>query len=354
MKLDKAICLLKEIESYQEQAYIVGGYVRDWIRGIPTEDIDICTSMTPVQLKQHFQVKRENYGSSFIQYQGSLFEVTTFRKEQGSNDHRHPLEVSYTDVLRDDLKRRDFRMNTLCMNSNKEVIDLLHGKEDILEKKIVCVGDPHIRLEEDALRILRAIRFATVLDFSIDPKLSKAMVEKRTLLNSISYERKRKELDLIFSTDPEKGRSLLIEHQLLDCLELTKLKEVTLCSEPICIWYQLDVENKYPFTRKEKKIFSVFRKYEGKEIDVDTLYRFDRFTLSCLAELHAIPKDQVFKQKQSLPIQTRKDIQITSQELLQYVPSHMLSRVYEALEHAILERQIKNNHQEIIEWVKKL
>ena len=179
MKLDKAICLLKEIESYQEQAYIVGGYVRDWIRGIPTEDIDICTSMTPVQLKQHFQVKRENYGSSFIQYQGSLFEVTTFRKEQGSNDHRHPLEVSYTDVLREDLKRRDFRMNTLCMNSNKEVIDLLHGKEDILEKKIVCVGDPRVRLEEDALRILRAIRFATVLDFSIDPKLSKAMVEKR-------------------------------------------------------------------------------------------------------------------------------------------------------------------------------
>ena len=351
MKLDKAICLLKEIESYQEQAYIVGGYVRDWIRGIPTEDIDICTSMTPVQLKQHFQVKRENYGSSFIQYQGSLFEVTTFRKEQGSNDHRHPLEVSYTDVLRDDLKRRDFRMNTLCMNSNKEVIDLLHGKEDILEKKIVCVGDPRVRLEEDALRILRAIRFATVLDFTIDPKLSQAMVEKKALLNSISYERKRKELDIIFSTDPEKGRTLLIEHQLLDVLEIPNLKNTVLYPNSLLIWMQLGVDDIYPFTKEEKKKMKYLRKCKKEEWNIYRIYESDLDTAILIGMMKGKGREEITILKKNLPIQTRKDIHITSEELQQLIAKEKIADFYQKIEQAILTNQLKNENDMIKKWI---
>lgn len=187
-----AISILKKINSLGYISYIVGGYPRDLLLNRKSLDIDICTSATPEIIKDFFEVVSDNskYGSLKIKYNNNLFEITTFRKDY-YKDSRYP-QIEFVDDLLTDLKRRDFTINTICIDSEGNIIDLLNAKEDLKNKILKTVKDPYISLKEDNIRIIRAIRFKNNLGFKYDPKLEDAISNIK--INKISNNLLNKEL----------------------------------------------------------------------------------------------------------------------------------------------------------------
>lgn len=238
------------------EAYIVGGYVRDYLLNINSNDYDICTNAHYEDLNTLFDVSDNNYGSYKIKYKNNIYEVTTFRKDLNYLNNRKPEKVIYVNSLYEDLQRRDFTINTICMDKNKNIIDLLNGRYDLDNKIIKVVGDTDKKISEDALRILRAIRLATILNFKLDDNLYNSIKKYGYLVKNLSYFRKRQELDKIFlSNNIDYGIKLLKE------LELDKYLEIDLNFKKtglLGIWAQINNMN-YPFTKKELNIINNYR-----------------------------------------------------------------------------------------------
>lgn len=214
-----ALCVLQKITKEGYQAYIVGGYPRDRYLQRTTKDIDICTNAPLSILKKLFFVVKTEFLSSIIEYQGVKFEVTSFRKEISYEKHRFPKEIELVNTLEEDLQRRDFVMNTLCIDYLGNEIDLLGAKKDMDDKIIRAIGSANEKLEEDALRILRAIRFASQLNFQLESTLLEAIMEKRNLVKELSAKRIHQELELIKNSQfSDYGTHLL---------EVTGLSEIT-------------------------------------------------------------------------------------------------------------------------------
>ncbi len=175
-------------------AYIVGGAVRNIIMDIPVNDWDITTSALPDEILELFGDYRTietgiKHGTVTVIIDGIPLEITTFRIEKGYSDNRHPDKVDFTDRVEDDLSRRDFTVNAVAYSPQKGFVDPFGGCEDIKEKIIRCVGTPDTRFGEDALRILRALRFASVLGFEIDTETAESVHKNKHLLKNISVER---------------------------------------------------------------------------------------------------------------------------------------------------------------------
>lgn len=199
------------IEALQQQgfeAYAVGGCVRDMVLGRKPEDWDITTSATPFEVKKIFRRTIDTgiqHGTVTILLDKDHFEVTTYRLDGIYEDNRHPKEVSFTSSLTEDLKRRDFTINAMAYNKKEGFIDLFHGMEDLREGLIRCVGSATERFEEDALRILRAVRFSAQLGFNIEEITMEAVKLNAARLKVISAERIRIELTkLLISDHPER------------------------------------------------------------------------------------------------------------------------------------------------------
>lgn len=185
---------LEILHSSGHEAYIVGGSVRDMIMGLKANDFDITTSATPDEIKQAFDGYYTvdtgiKHGTITFVYEKEPIEITTYRIDGEYKDSRHPESVEFTKNLSNDLSRRDFTMNALVYNDDEGIIDLYGGQKDIENKVIKAIGDPKKRFEEDALRILRGVRFASQLGFEIEENTKKAMIECAPLLHNISSER---------------------------------------------------------------------------------------------------------------------------------------------------------------------
>ena len=200
--------IINTLEKNGYEAYAVGGCVRDAIIGKEPNDWDITTNATPMQVKKLFKHTIDTgiqHGTVTIMIHKVGYEVTTYRIDGKYADGRHPDKVEFTVSLKEDLKRRDFTINAMAYNDTKGIIDLFGGIEDLKEGIVKCVGNPYNRFDEDALRILRAFRFAAVLNFEAEEKTKKAAGDLAENLNKISKERIRTELDkLIMSDTPEK------------------------------------------------------------------------------------------------------------------------------------------------------
>lgn len=200
--------IINTLEKNGYEAYAVGGCVRDAIIGKEPNDWDITTNATPMQVKKLFKHTIDTgiqHGTVTIMIHKVGYEVTTYRIDGKYADGRHPDKVEFTVSLKEDLKRRDFTINAMAYNDTRGIIDLFGGIEDLKEGIVKCVGNPYNRFDEDALRILRAFRFAAVLNFEVEEKTKKAAGDLAENLNKISKERIRTELDkLIMSDTPEK------------------------------------------------------------------------------------------------------------------------------------------------------
>jgi len=211
------------------EAHIVGGCVRDFLRGVDPEDWDITTNAKPGEIQKIFP--KSFYENKFLTVTvrtGSKkeklreIEITTYRLEAKYTDKRHPDKISFAKTLKEDLARRDFTINAIALEPQKakrktiEIIDLYSGQEDLKNKIIKTVGNPEERFSEDALRMMRAIRFATTLDFKIEEKTAAAIRKNAVQLNAISKERIRDELlKIIMSERADHGIELLRELGLL-------------------------------------------------------------------------------------------------------------------------------------------
>ena len=190
---------LKLIESKGHEAYLVGGCVRDFIMKKKPYDFDITTSAKPNEVKEIFHLfttfdQGIKHGTVGVKINKLVIEITTYRIDGEYLDARHPSDVKFTTFLIEDLKRRDFTINALALDKNYQIVDHFGGINDINNKIIKCVGDPNTRFNEDALRILRALRFASVLGFRIEEETSKAILDNYHLLEKVSIERIYSEL----------------------------------------------------------------------------------------------------------------------------------------------------------------
>ena len=189
-----ALYILRRLEAGGHQAWLVGGCVRDLLRGERPHDWDICTSALPEETAACCSAARVHptgirHGTVLLALEDGSYEVTTFRTETGYRDHRHPDAVRFVTSLREDLDRRDFTINAMAYHPERGLVDLFGGQADLAQRVIRCVGDPARRMEEDALRILRGMRFAARFSYSIAPETGAAMLEKAPLLRRIARER---------------------------------------------------------------------------------------------------------------------------------------------------------------------
>ena len=204
--------IIEELIRHGHEAYAVGGCVRDMVLGREPEDWDITTSATPHEVKKIFRRTVDTgilHGTVTVLMDKDHYEVTTYRLDGEYEDNRHPKQVSFTSSLAEDLKRRDFTINAMAYNEKEGFVDLFGGLEDINRGLIRCVGSPEERFDEDALRILRAIRFSAQLGFTIEEETLKAIRKRCANLNNISAERIRVELTkLLISDHPDRLRDL--------------------------------------------------------------------------------------------------------------------------------------------------
>ncbi len=235
--------ILDKFKKANFQIYIVGGAVRNLLMEKPISDWDFTTDAKPEEILKIFpegfydnkfgtvgipvnstSEGRESIGlSSKPSSEVNVFEITTMRKEGVYKDHRHPIEVGWTDKIEEDLARRDFTINALALSvvegQSNEVIDPFHGQDDIKNKLIRAVGEPNIRFQEDTLRLIRAIRIATELEFEIDGKTFQAIKQNASLIKEVAFERIRDELfKLLQSVNPTLGIIKLRETGILQII----------------------------------------------------------------------------------------------------------------------------------------
>jgi tRNA nucleotidyltransferase (CCA-adding enzyme) len=215
---EQASYIVKTLIDHQYEAYWVGGFVRDRLLGRATQDIDIATSAKPEQVMSLFERCKPTglqHGTVLVIVEGTPFEVTTFRKEAGYDNYRRPSEVIFIQDIQGDLSRRDFTMNAMAIDQSGALIDPFGGQEDLRNGVLRSVGDPHLRFGEDALRMMRCIRFAAEYHLTIDELTWNALLKQAPLLAHIAMERIRAELErIVMGSDCGRGLHLFVKSGL--------------------------------------------------------------------------------------------------------------------------------------------
>ena len=190
--------LMQTLKDNGYECFVVGGAIRSLLLSLPVHDYDLTTNALPRQMEEVFHDFHTietgiQHGTITVISDHHPVEITTYRKDSTYKDHRHPDHVEFTSAIREDCARRDFTINAFCYSDDTGILDFFHGREDLNARLIRCIGDPYRRFEEDALRILRAVRFAAQLNFTIEENTSRALLEKKDSLSYVSAERIREE-----------------------------------------------------------------------------------------------------------------------------------------------------------------
>lgn len=212
---DDVIQLIKQLNRAGFEAYAVGGCVRDSLLGVSPEDWDICTSALPEEMKECFSGYKVletgiKHGTLTIRLNHHSYEITSFRKDGEYTDCRHPDRVEFVSEIKEDLARRDFTINAMAYHPDTGIVDYYDGQNDLKNGVIRCVGEAAVRFSEDALRIMRGLRFAAVYGFSIEADTKAAMLSKKELLNKIAAERIQVELKKLLLG--EHAEEILLQH----------------------------------------------------------------------------------------------------------------------------------------------
>ena len=368
------------------EAVFVGGAVRDFVRNKVANDIDIATSALPSEVKSIFKRTVDlglAHGTVLVIENHVPIEVTTFRTEGEYTDHRRPNDVKFVLSLEEDLKRRDFTMNALAMTANFQLIDLFDGQRDLHNGIIRTVGEPADRFKEDALRMLRAVRFTAQLGFSIDSSTLHAIKLCSNDLEYVSVERLTAELEKMWlSKHLGKGMSYLGQSNLAKHLpgdflfedakwnHLGNPQNVLVCWSFLCLLQEKpngsDLATVFKLSNELKQ--QINRLVHATQIrcerlfTIDDLYHFEENIL-VQAELlsrvlcsdsQQIPVELIVQRKQSLPIQSFRELVISGQDVMEWLNKPggpwlkaMLSRI----EHAVLHQKVANNATKLKEWI---
>lgn len=311
------------LEAKGFEAYLVGGCVRDALLGNQAKDFDLTTNAKPEELCEVFSAYRVidtglSHGTLTVLCAGLALEITTFRTESGYSDGRHPDQVHFTASLREDLARRDFTINAMAYHPKTGLVDFFEGERDLEAREIRCVGDADARFREDALRILRALRFASVLGFSIEADSERALRRQVGGLRRISRERVREELgkmlcgkdvgsvllryidvlgELLPELLPMKGFAQRSKYHCYDVLTHTAVALENSPPEPLLRWAVLlhDIGKPPCFSLDEEGVghFRGHNQYGAQQADVLLRrLRFDnasRAKIVTLVRIHDMP-----------------------------------------------------------------
>lgn len=347
--------VLNNINKAGYEAFIVGGFVRDYLMGIKSYDIDICTNATPEVLMAIFPLANfNNIGGVTFFCKKYNFEITTYREEL-QYENRKPVRINFISDLQLDLQRRDFTINTMIMNKKGTITDYLNGKTDLKNKQIVVVGNIETKLKEDPLRILRAIRFATILNFELEPKLTKFIIENTSLILTLSSTRIREELDkILLSKNAMYGLDLLKNTGILQVLQITYDKIIPV-SNIEGIYAQFNIKNDLPFTKKEKGKINLLKEIlKENEINYETVYKYGLELTLIAGEIKGLNNKTIKKMYKQLPLKNIKDIKITFQEIQNVlnVENKEIGKIIAELEILIINGKIKNTKKSIIKYLK--
>ncbi|MDE0581918.1 CCA tRNA nucleotidyltransferase [Planococcus sp. A6] len=352
------------------EAYMVGGAVRDYLRGSVPHDIDVATSASPEQVKALFERSIDTgieHGTVMILIEGQGTEVTTFRTESGYSDNRRPDKVEFVNSLQEDLKRRDFTINSMAMTEQMKIIDPFGGKEDLSAGIIRAVGVPQERFAEDALRMLRAIRFSGQLNFHIEPATKQAIIEHAEKIQSVAMERIKAELDKVMvSAAPHISMRYLIETRLNQFLPSGGLFELdwsgyTSNKDPLSGWFYLLHQNgetfgairEYRFSNQDKK--DLQRALEASRLslwDDWVYYSFTERQLT-IAQTTSHKTQAVKERQQALPIQSKSELAANGRDLMEWTGKKAGPWLKEwtlHIEKAVVERRLANDKERIKDW----
>ena len=354
----KYIEILSKIENAGFVAFIIGGYVRDYLLGINSEDIDIATNATPKDLVKIFDNAQvlEEYGAVKLLVNNHVVDITTFRREI-SYEGIKPDKIEYITSLEEDLKRRDFTINTLAMDKEGNIIDLLGARVDIQNKLIKTVRNVDVELREDASRIIRALRFMSTLDMNLDSAIVDFIDNNKELIKEVNINKRKEELDKIFASNgAEKFIEYVKEHKLemAFSFEVTSFKNTT---SLLGAYAQLQLLEDYPFTKQEKvqikEIKSLLIKGNIDKIDV---YQKGLYICSIAAEILDIDSKVINEMYLSLEIHEIKDIDITAEEICNFLnikPGKELGSILKAIENDIVLGKLDNKKEAILNKLKR-
>lgn len=387
----KAIPLLEKIEKSGFEAYFVGGCVRDYIIGKKIADVDIATSATPQEIKHIFSKTIDvgiEHGTVVVIWDKETYELTTFRSDGEYTDFRRPSEVTFIRSLQEDLKRRDFTMNSMAMDKAGKIIDPFSGQEAIKNKLIETVGSATDRFHEDALRMMRAVRFVSQLSFAIEPKTQQALKTNASLLEKIATERKTVEFEKLLQGENRKHAfQLLLDtelflflpglrkhekalHQLIQ-LKIESLSTVEVWSLLLYLMDMKQVEIEF-FLRqwtlpikKIKQIKSILSWLQVRlhsEWQTETLYKAGLEnvlhteillnTISHQPVHQSIP--ELEEQYHCLVIKDRHELAVSGRDLMVWSNQKggpWLKEQLATIEKAVLTGQVRNEREKIREWL---
>lgn len=384
--------VLAQIEAAGFEAYFVGGCVRDTILGQPLHDIDIATSAYPSEIKAIFSRTVDTgieHGTVMILDHGKGYETTTFRTETGYQDFRRPDEVTFVRSLAEDLQRRDFTINALALKRTGEVIDLFDGLHDLTNRLIRAVGNPDERFHEDALRMMRAVRFASQLDFEIDPETIQGITDNAHLLSKIAVERIQVELEKLFvDTNPTKGLQVMMETDLYEYTPTLADQSMTLknllaldnwhLTSPVSVWATLMFagghdDQTIPGLLKQWKLSNDCIKesrlvvqfldaLQNHQVTPELLFKMNAKRLQWaheVAQVLNIEHDQatIMRDYAQLPIHDAHELAIKGGDLITGVgikPGPQLGQIIRQLQVAVLTQKAKNQPVDLIALASKL
>ncbi|UUI38075.1 CCA tRNA nucleotidyltransferase [Oceanobacillus oncorhynchi] len=380
----KAANIISIIEEHHYEAYFVGGCVRDYIIGRPIHDVDIASSAFPSEIQAIFPKVIPvgiEHGTVIVRYEQESFEVTTYRTEGTYTDHRRPDEVHFVRDIKEDLKRRDFTMNAIAMDANGKVLDPFGGREDIAGRRIQTVGDAADRFKEDALRIIRALRFSSQLGFSIEVNTKEAMKSCRALIDKVAVERLTVELEKLcagayFSKAVEYIFELELYHHLpifKDTPLLLKEIEPVASLAPVFAFVELNSESitaadctkAYKCSNQLKQqantLVDAYHRYKENGIDAWFVYQLPRkqwdffIYLVKQTDKKIIDIEVFYSIRKKLPILSKKELCVNGYDLMKWFPERpkgkWIKQQLDAIEYQIVTSKLANEKSKIKDWI---
>lgn len=385
-----ALPVLEKIQAHGFDAYFVGGSVRDVLLKRPIHDVDIATNAYPAETKAIFPHTIDvgiEHGTVLVlagKLETEHYEVTTFRTESSYTDYRRPDSVDFVRDLSEDLKRRDFTINAFAMDMQGQVIDMFNGLADLSESRLRAVGIATERFNEDALRIMRAMRFAATLNFDIEQDTFEAMRARAHLLTKISIERIFIELDkLLLAQNWKKGLAILLDTQAYTFLPglqeepVRHLREKTAedftFANSFQAWAALLVQFEYIDVKnflKKWKVSNDFIKYVS---DLTEAYKLEEWSLESIY-LYGLEKavlvdqlkvalgqqidgEQAYLYNEQLQIHSKSEIVVTGKDIIESFsiqPGPQLGKILQQLETMIVKNQLKNDKNKILKYIKEI
>ncbi len=346
--------ILDKIINEGFECYIVGGYVRDYLLGYDSKDIDICTNAKVEDLIKIFNgtgKPNKEYYSYHIKDGDYTYDITSYRKELQYKKNK-PIKLEYAKDLKTDLLRRDFTINTFAIDENGKLLDLLNAKEDLDNRIIKVVGNTKEKLTEDKTRIIRAIRFACTLDFTLSNEIREFLKENGKMLNEVPKEYIKKELDKIFDSNHyDKFFEIVRNYNLSKYLNI-KFDTIKEAYNRYGIWAQ--IETTLPFSNEEKTITAYISNIIKKgTINTAELAVYNDLIIKNAAYILKLDRE-ISTYEDMNKIHSVIELDITPKEMVKYIDIKYIKKIYKYIERKVMNGELENSKDVIIEFLKNI